>query len=71
MKNILLNKNIEPRCQYCANGTRSRDGSMVLCIKKGIVTLNYKCRKFKYDPLQREPETMPDLPKFSKDDFKL
>ena len=62
---------IEPKCEYCACGTRSVDGKMVLCTKRGIMEPQGKCRKFAYDPLKRVPRRAPVLPQFSQEDFSL
>lgn len=68
---LLLNKKIQPKCEYCQRGSRTKDGTMILCVKKGIVALHYKCRKFKYDPLLRDPQSRPELPKFDPSDFEI
>lgn len=67
----LFGKNIEPACAYCENGSPSKDGSMILCDKKGIVSPYYSCRKFCYAPLKRVPKPPMPLPKYSAEDFKL
>jgi len=51
---MLFRKKIERSCSYCAYGTKI-DGDQVLCIKKGVVPLEGKCRKFSYDPCKRVP----------------
>lgn len=53
---MLFRKKIEPSCSYCAHGAPI-DGGKVICVKKGIVSLWDKCRRFEYDPLRRDPET--------------
>lgn len=64
-------KDIEPKCEYCANGDKSEDGTLVFCEKKGILPPDYKCRRFKYDPLMRVPKVAPRLDEFSPEDFEL
>ena len=69
---MLFNKKIEPSCSYCKFGKRVSTEE-VACIKKGVVSSGASCRRFKYDPLLREPSA-PVLIKngcFSEDDFKL
>lgn len=58
-------------CAICAHGTKAADSDLILCEKKGILQPDFKCRKFKYDPLRRQPKMMPELPVFTFDDFKL
>ncbi|MBQ2756342.1 MAG: hypothetical protein IJF27_06675 [Oscillospiraceae bacterium] len=67
----LFGKNIEPSCIYCSNGTLTQNGDMIMCIKKGMVETNYKCRKFSYDPLKRIPSGNAPMPEFSAEDFEL
>ncbi len=50
-----FNKNITPKCDYCAFGKRAKDGNKVLCEKKGLVDCGYSCNKFNYSPLKRIP----------------
>ncbi|MBR7081437.1 MAG: hypothetical protein IKI49_01830 [Oscillospiraceae bacterium] len=69
---MLFSKKIEPSCSYCRLGRRISDEE-VACIKKGVVSSGASCRRFKYDPLLREPSE-PALIKsgeFSPDDFTL
>ena len=60
---MLFDKQIEPCCAYCQRGTRISDDD-VICVRRGIVPADGKCRKFVYDPFPREPERpvvlMPD-----------
>ncbi|MBP3329289.1 MAG: hypothetical protein J6L89_00490 [Clostridia bacterium] len=58
-------------CAICAHGKKAADSDMILCSKKGVLQPDYKCRKFKYDPLRRQPRLMPTLPEYTFDDFKL
>ena len=46
---------IDPKCEYCAWGSRAADGKRVLCNKRGIMEPLGKCRRFSYDPLKRIP----------------
>ena len=48
-------KAIEPKCEYCEHGNRSKEGNKVLCPKKGMVDAGYHCPKFLYSPLKRIP----------------
>lgn len=68
----LFNKNTEPQCAFCEYGNTVGDGCTVLCRKVGGIMQSYsKCKKFKYDPLKREPVVVSFSGDFSKDDFSL
>ena len=51
---MLFRKNIDPRCAYCAKGSRIND-EQVVCVKRGVVAPEDHCGAFKYDPLKRVP----------------
>lgn len=51
---MLLRKNMEPRCAYCAKGTVLNDRE-VACPRKGVVAVEYHCMGFQYDPFKRVP----------------
>jgi len=57
---------IERFCAFCEFGTLvpGTDGedTDVICSKKGIVKTTYVCRRFRYDPLKRNPKEKPSLP---------
>ena len=62
MKNI-FRKDIDPQCAYCEHGTVTANKDTVICKKQGAVMQSFsKCKKFKYDPLKREPAKRPVLP---------
>ena len=68
----IFNKNIEPQCAFCEHGTPIGDSNTVLCRKVGGVMHSFsKCKKFKYDPLKREPKHIKLLSDFSKEDFSI
>ena len=52
---MLFDKHIEPCCAYCQYGSRISNDEVV-CRKRGVVPADGQCRKFAYDPLQRQPE---------------
>lgn len=69
---MLFRKNIPHSCQYCACGTLL-DDHLVLCTRKGVVSVDGKCRKFKYDPCKRippKPKAM-DFTKYEEADYSL
>ena len=51
---MLFRKDIDPRCAYCARGSRISDDK-VACVKRGIVAPEFHCGAFVYDPLRRVP----------------
>ncbi len=69
---MLFQKNIEPRCVYCAKGAPLGEGQ-ILCAKKGVVSAGGRCGSFRYDPLKRTPPkpAAPDFSKLSDEDFRL
>ena len=72
MKKRLLNKKkYPPSCSHCRHGRLAPDGGSVLCVKKGIVETDGKCRSYAYDPLKRIPRRAPVLPQYSQEDFSL
>ena len=58
-------------CEFCEHAAIINDDENVLCERRGIVSREYKCRKFVYDPLKRFPKPLPPLPKLSEDDLVL
>ena len=72
MKSKLFNKNAyEAVCRNCKNGRLSPEGESVLCVKKGIVDPDGKCRRYSYDPLKRVPITNDIKSDFKKEDFEI
>lgn len=72
MKSKLLEKKKYPAaCEYCKHGRLSPDEKSVLCIKKGIVELDGKCRRYAYDPLKRRPKKPLLIEKANPSDFEL
>ena len=69
---MLFRKRIEKSCSYCRFGTMLDDNT-ALCAKRGVVSAERKCRKFKYDPLKRVPSKPKsfDFGKYSSEDFSL
>ncbi len=50
----MFRKDIEPSCAYCVRGSQINERE-VACVKKGIVPVEFHCRRFQYDPLRRVP----------------
>jgi hypothetical protein len=70
-KKLLNAKEHTPACAYCLHGRLSPDKRSILCVKRGVVALDYACRRYEYDPLKRQPRRAPTLPTFSPEDFEL
>lgn len=67
-----FNNNIEKKCEYCKKGQLSKNGENVLCKRKGVVSKEYSCIFFEYDPIMRRPKiTAPTLPEYDAEDFKI
>jgi len=69
---MLFRKKHPRSCSYCAYGTKMGD-DQILCIKRGVVSALYQCRKFTYDPCKRippKPKAL-DFEKYEKEDFSL
>ena len=69
----MLFRKKHPRCcRYCKFGTVV-NAEEVLCIKKGIVSIDAGCRKFSYDPCKRIPAKVKasDFKKYDNEDFSL
>jgi hypothetical protein len=62
----------EPQCAHCEYAEIADGSEVVVCRKiGGIMQLYSKCKKFKYDPLKREPRAILLSSVFSKEDFSL
>ncbi|MCL1792863.1 MAG: hypothetical protein FWG34_03245 [Oscillospiraceae bacterium] len=62
---------IEEKCCYCENASPIRETSGYICKKKGIVSYNFKCRKFAFDPIKLSPMLPASPMEFSPEDFKI
>lgn len=69
---MLFRKKVERSCSYCAHAGQVAGGRMI-CTKKGFVSPDSSCRRFRYDPLKRKPSRMQakDFSKFDQEDFSL
>ena len=69
---MLFRKRIPRSCRYCAFSAEL-DKEQMLCIKRGVVSVDDQCRKFRYAPCKRIPtkaKTL-DFEKYAEDDFSL
>ena len=69
---MLFRKNVAKFCAYCAHAGRS-DSDRLLCARKGFVSPDGKCWRFRYDPLKRTPGRCKakDYSSFREEDFRL
>lgn len=69
---MLFRKKHPRSCSYCTRGTLVNEEE-VLCEKRGIVSLDHGCRKFRYDPCKRVPckRKALDFQQYAEDDFAL
>lgn len=70
-KKALFGGGIEPDCRYCRHNGAQAEGRALCTL--GLEMKNRKCKKYRYDPLMREPRSAPPIcpEQFSEDDFKL
>lgn len=69
---MLFRKNIERSCSYCAHSAKL-DDDQVLCAKRGLMSIDGKCLKFRYDPCKRIPVKAKalDFSKYDREDYSL
>lgn len=69
---MLFRKKIERSCSYCLYGVNLEDRK-ILCSKKGVKSVEDKCRRFKYDPCKRIPSKAKalDFSRYNQEDFSL
>lgn len=67
----LFNKNISPACKYCLYSSSLVFSSDMICKHKGVTQASEFCRRYKYDPLKREPNSVKFEKNYKKSDFEL
>ena len=69
---MLFRKKTPRSCTTCLYSAELSDHQL-LCSKCGIVSDEYSCRKYRYDPCKRIPPSVkaPDFSKFKSEDFTL
>lgn len=69
---MLFRKKMPRSCLYCSYSTKLDEDNM-LCTRRGVVSADAQCRKFKYDPLKRIPPRpkAPEFSRYDEDDFSL
>jgi hypothetical protein len=69
--NKTIEARIEKKCCYCEHATPIRETTGYICKRKGVVSYNFKCRKFVFDPIKLAP-ALPAKPlQFTAEDFKI
>lgn len=58
---MLFNKKMPTDCAYCEYGFLLTNKENCICKKYGPVKRRYKCSKFRYNPLLRQPEKAPEI----------
>ncbi len=48
-------------CEFCRFASTIAGTQEMLCERLGVVSKEYACRKFVYDPLKRVPRRLPEL----------
>lgn len=71
MSRKMFNKKLPRYCEYCVFGNPSSYSNEVICEKRGITHVADSCRKYKYDPLKRNPDRQRLTEEFKEEDFKL
>ena len=71
VKKKFFNKSIEHKCECCLNARIFSSESEMLCKYKGVVSVDDKCRKFKYDVLKRKPKITKLGNDYNTEDFVL
>lgn len=52
---------IPKMCGCCRFASAIAGTEEMLCEHRGVVSQEYRCRKFVYDPLKRVPRRLPEL----------
>ncbi|MBR5479251.1 MAG: hypothetical protein IKU84_03650 [Clostridia bacterium] len=68
---MLFNKDIQPCCAYCLEGSEVNEDTVV-CKRHGVVLKSFRCRHYKYNPFNRTPPSQDDIElNFSENDFSI
>ena len=70
--NGMFGGSIEPSCSYCQHNS-GKQGEVVCALRQAPSPEGGACKKYQYDPLQREPRVAPSLraSQFRPEDFQL
>ncbi len=69
---MLFRKKVARQCEYCRYGTKV-SADQILCLKRGVMPIDAKCRKFTYDPCKRVPSRAKalDFNRYDQEDYSL
>ena len=69
---MLFRKKMPRSCNYCIHGTKLNENE-ILCVKRGVMSVDKSCRKFIYDPFKRIPlkQKASDFSKYDNEDYSL
>lgn len=69
---MLFRKKVIRACMHCLHCTVTEDEKLI-CAKRGAVTADFRCLRFRYDPCKRIPPKMKalDTRKYDETDFSL
>ncbi len=68
----LFKGKIEPQCAFCEFAEIRKGSDVVVCRKAGgVMQLYSKCKKYKYDPLKRQPKAPLFRNDYKKEDFEI
>ena len=67
---LLFDKDQPKICAFCFYG-QDYGQDAILCSKKGPVGLQDHCKKYKYDPLKRQPKRQIVGDNYSPEDFSI
>lgn len=71
MGNKIFNKDVVRACKHCAFSHEFGSPDEVLCSKRGAVTKDDCCRKYKYDVLKRVPDKAMFYNDYTQEDFSI
>ncbi|MCL2068775.1 MAG: hypothetical protein FWH00_02650 [Oscillospiraceae bacterium] len=72
MSTALFGKNVEPACRHCESAIQQiSPANQILCSRLGVVSADYHCKRYAYDPIKRIPKPQKPLPEFSAEDFSI
>ena len=71
MSDKAFNKKISHCCEYCVHGKALEGTNEIICQKRGITFKDDACRKYKYNPLKRNPEAVKISDNYSPEDFSI
>jgi len=62
---------IEKKCCYCEYASPIRETTGYICKRKGVVSYNFTCKKFAFDPIKLSPALPAKTLQFAPEDFKI